>query len=522
LSLYSKNRARKSLFATIGFRGLSQLATVFSYIVLVRALSEQAFGVLNLLYAFIPFFTTVGSLGLDQTLRRFQPEYLRKGEQGNAAWLARSVRLTRFLSNLILIALVLAAWNWIAPWFQLGPYRGDFLVFGVLILLYFQVNIFQFSLASHMLHQYSVGSVAILSLAKLLIYAVLAWLGQLNLRNAIVADTLAYGAAYGFLWLAYRRVGENFASAATAEASPLAARRPDRPELSRMGRFAAFSHLNDSTSLLVYSETDRFFIAGLMNPLAVGAYAFYTRLNEMAGTLIPLKLFDNLVQPLFFSVPAEEARAKLPRYFTLLVNLNLAYQLPLIAMTAVYHHEIVGLFFGGKFIEHSTLLALVVLYATTNNVFAVPLTLVAQYRERAALILSSNVWSVWQVAAMLLLVPRFGLAGAATATGTFNLLRNLYVWWQVRDDAVWLNMRSVLLLSVVIWAPAIGLCLAVRDANLSSVVNLLCGMLICGIAALIHVRSPAICDSDRRVLSNLLHGRERMALRLAGLLPGRS
>ena len=48
---YSKGRVRRSLFHTVFFRALSQLATVGSYVVLVRGMTEQAFGVLNLLYA---------------------------------------------------------------------------------------------------------------------------------------------------------------------------------------------------------------------------------------------------------------------------------------------------------------------------------------------------------------------------------------------------------------------------------------------------------------------------------------
>jgi len=42
-------------------------------------MSKTDFGVFNLLYSFIPLVGTVASLGLEQTLRRFQPEYLRQG-----------------------------------------------------------------------------------------------------------------------------------------------------------------------------------------------------------------------------------------------------------------------------------------------------------------------------------------------------------------------------------------------------------------------------------------------------------
>jgi O-antigen/teichoic acid export membrane protein len=74
MALYSPEKARRSIFNTIGYRAISQLATFVGYVVLVRALSEQSFGIYSLLYAFIPVISTAASLGLEQTLRRYQPE----------------------------------------------------------------------------------------------------------------------------------------------------------------------------------------------------------------------------------------------------------------------------------------------------------------------------------------------------------------------------------------------------------------------------------------------------------------
>lgn len=480
-----------------------------STIVLVRSMAEHAFGVFSLLYSFIPIVTTLGSLGLDHTLRRFQPEYLRNGRAGVAAWLLNVVRIARFGSNLIIISAVLLAWNWVAPWFKFTEYRADFIVFAVLILLYFQVLLLQYSLSSHMLHQASVGSIALLSVAKLIAYISLSYPGELTLRNAIYADTLAYAAAFAFLLFVHARK----CSVRSGRTSP------DVEDKRRMKRYAGFSHLNDSTSLLVYSETDRFFIAALLSPIAVGAYAFYTRLSEMTASFIPQRLFDNLVQPMFFGIAQEEADHKIPRFFTLLVNLNLVYQLPLIVFTSVYHREIVETVFGGKFLEESFLLPVIVAFSTTGNVLAVPLTLVAQYKEKTSLILMSQAAGFYQVAAMFILVPFVGLVGAATATGTFNLLRNLFVWWHVRRTAVWLNWPWVMIMAVLIWGCAGALSFAIATYTaMPAIVEMVCGIAVCGAGILVYLRSPAVCDSDRAILRTVLHGREGKILRWIGIL----
>src|SRR5579862_643465 len=363
MALYSPGKARRSLLNTVGYRAISQVATIVGYVVLVRALPEQSFGVYSLLYAFIPVISTVASLGLEQTLRRFQPEYLRESQEQTASWLLRVVTLARLSSNALIIALVLLAWNWVAPLFQLAGYRADFSVFGLLVLLYFQGRILEFSLASHMLHRFVVGSTVIVAVVKLAGYVALAATHTMTLRTAILADTVAFGLAWLFMRMAYRR----YATGARA-----AAVRPPASERKRLWRYALFNNFNDAGSILLYVQTDNFFIAALLNEIAVGAYAFYTRINAMVSNLTPMRLFENVVQPVFFATPPEKAAERIPRFFTLLLNCSLVAQLPIIAYTTAYHREIVLLLLGGKFLELSWLMPVIIAFGTTSNVIAIP------------------------------------------------------------------------------------------------------------------------------------------------------
>jgi O-antigen/teichoic acid export membrane protein len=511
MALYNRERARRALFHTVGFRVLSQVATVLGYVVLVRGMSALSLGIYSLLYSVIPVISAVASLGLDQVLRRFQPEYLHAGNVRGSAWLVRYVTIARLLSSVALIVLLLLAWNLVAPIFQLQSHRADFALLSLVVMLYFQVLILQNSLASHMLHRYSVGSAVVLSVGKLLAYSMLLVSVGLTLQHAILADTTAYVGAYAFLYIAHWRLCRPPGDAQ--------AYRPGVEERKRIQSFAIISNFSDASSLLLYVQTDNFFIAALMNPIAVGAYAFYARLNEMTLNLIPIRLFENVVQPLLFSVRRDEAAERLPRYFTLLVNISLLVQLPLIAYTAAYHHEIVQLLFGGKFIEYSGLLPVVVAFAISDNVVSTPVTMVAQYTEQAAIILKSQLFGLYQIAAMLTLVPILGLYGAAIATGTLHLFRNAYVWWRVRPFARWVNWAPALATGVIIWGAAIGACVALKGATGSPLANLVAGAVVCGVAGLVYVRGPAFTHTDREILAAVLHGRERRILGWLGLVP---
>jgi O-antigen/teichoic acid export membrane protein len=245
----------------------------------------------------------------------------------------------------------------------------------------------------------------------------------------------------------------------------------------------------------------------------------------MASNLTPIRLFENVVQPLFFAIPPEQARDRVPRYFTLLLNCGLVVQLPIVAYATVYHQEIVALLLGGKFLDLSWLMPVIIAFGTTSNVVAIPVTSVAQYQERASLILLSQAFGIYQIVCMILLVPTLGLLGAAVATGTYHLFRNLFVWWNVRRDARWLNFGAVVAYTTLIWGGAVLACFGLKSVMAAPpLVAMGCGVAVCALAGLLYVRSPALSRSDRELLAQLFHGREARMLQRLGLLkqPGRA
>jgi O-antigen/teichoic acid export membrane protein len=510
MPIYDRSKARRSLFDTIAYRLASQIATVLGYIVLVRAMRKEDFGVLSLLYSFIPLVGTVVSLGLEQTLRRFQPEYLRLGDSAAAAWLVKRVAFLRLFANCVVLSAVLLAWNHVAWHFGLGPYRTQFAIFCGLVLLYFQCQILQLTMAAHMMHRYSVGSVAMLSYGKLIWYSALAAAGALTLRNAIFADTLAYITIYVFLRIMYHR---QCASTTTAGVY-----RPTPVERKRLLRYGLFNNFNDAGTFLLESRIDSFFIAGFMNAVSVGIYSFYLRLTEMSINVLPGRLFDNVIQPMFFAVKPAEANWRVPQYFTFLLNMNLLLLWPILAFSVAYHAEIVRVLFGGKFIEQSWLLCVILGFATLNS-FATPAALVAQYEEKAHIQLLSKVFAVYNVAALFVLVPALGLYGAALAIGSSQLLKNGFVWWCMRRRAVWVNAASSIATSVVLWGATVAVCYAMKSLfNVPAIVQLVLGIAVFAAVSMIHVRGPVLCASDREMLLRLFRGREAGLLRVLGLL----
>jgi O-antigen/teichoic acid export membrane protein len=221
---------------------------------------------------------------------------------------------------------------------------------------------------------------------------------------------------------------------------------------------------------------------------------------------------------MFFAVESNEADTRLPQYFTFLLNSNLLLQWPIVAFAVAYHSEIVRAVFGGKFIEQAWLLPLVLAFSTINC-FATPVSLMAQYEEKTHIQLLSKIFAGYNVVAMLLLIPYWGLYGAAIASGSAQALKNLFVWWHVRRRAVWLNAPIALSLNMLLWGGAVLICYALKLLIPGpSYVQLAIGLLVFACVALIAIRSPVLSHTDRELFHRLFQGRETRFLRFLGIL----
>ena len=511
--MYSRDRARRSFVDSAVLRVVSQISTAVGYVILVRALPTEPFGVYSLFNTFIAAIGAVLSLGLEQVLQRYSPEYLRAGNAPAAARLVRIVASGRFAINVLLLAVILLAWNHLAPLVNVAPsYRSAFIIFCVLILLHFQVRVLQLALGSHMLHRFSVGAMIVLSLVRLVGYSLLVLTQRVTLETAILVDIVGYAGAYVGQRIVYHK-----------RALTQNARVPYRfapEERKRMVRYGLLNNFNDAGGLLLYSTLDNFVIAAFLGTVSVGIYSFYSRLRMMVYSALPVPQFLNVIYPLFFSIPSANARYSIPKYFSLLVNLNLIVQWPILAYVTAYHRELVQVMLAGKFVDYSWLLPMFMAFSILNGV-ETPVGLVAQYEEKAGTLLLGKLFAAYNVVAMVVLVPYFGVYGAVLASGTAQVLKNAFVWWAVRNRAIWLNARASLAISISLWGATAVVCSAAKALlPIPDLAQLLLGVVVCCAVGLVYIRTPVLSASDRAIISSVLGEKGVGLLRHIGFLPG--
>jgi hypothetical protein len=128
-------------------------------------------------------------------------------------------------------------------------------------------------------------------------------------------------------------------------------------------------------------------------------------------------------------------------------------------------------------------------------------------------------FGIYNIVVMLALLPVLGIYGAAIASGSAQALKNLFIWWHVRRRARWMNVRAALLFGFLLWSGVVALGYLFKEiTEWHPFVDLVTGAVVIGLAFLLHVRTPAIARSDRRLLELILGGKERAALRRVGLV----
>jgi O-antigen/teichoic acid export membrane protein len=194
-------------------------------------------------------------------------------------------------------------------------------------------------------------------------------------------------------------------------------------------------------------------------------------------------------------------------------------QWPALAFATAYHHEIVQLVFHSKFIDKSWLLPVLMGFGTLN-VIADPVSLVAQYDEKAHILLLSKLFAAYNILAMFLLVPLLGIYGAALAGGTAQAMKNLFVWWCVRKRAVWTNAGAALLSSIALWGAVVCICYGLKVLlPLPVSLQVVMGAIVFVIAGLLYVRSPALSASDRDILRSVTPDKALRIMQRVGFLP---
>jgi len=403
-------------------RFISQVISFFVSIYVIRQIPVAVYGDYLLLGSILSYCSLFASLGLTGVFQRYIPDFTSEKQDAGISFLVFTGLAARLVIGVLLVILVFVFSGPIGTWLNFPNLGFYFNIYAFVIVLNLLVTLLDVALTS-LLRQ-------LVTNTSLLVYNLLRGIGfflviqqGLGLRELLVVELVS-----NLLRLLILSFGlHNYLPKwqhITSQSRTLF----DIPRLAKYGLWAYF---NDVSYMFFNTDTDNFIISNQLGSSYVGIYGFANRIAAMITEWSPISVGANVITPLFFE---RYARSKDPleldRLFGLINKLVYLFFIPVLMIVALLNIQLITLVFGNKYLEASWLLIGVLFYQVVNA-YQFPLGLVVFALEKNQYNFYSRIFSLYNLAADLILVNIWGVAGILIATASAITLKNLFIYWKI-------------------------------------------------------------------------------------------
>lgn len=390
-------------------------------IYLARVLGAEDLGLYALGMTMVGFLGIFNALGLPQSAVRFVSMYRATGKiRLLHGFLARSTVLL-VLTNLFFAACLLMVGPWVAVHFYHAPALGRYLSVFALIMLSGALN----ALFGQVLAAYKEVSrrTVITTLVATGVTIVLA-VGLIALGTGLWGYLVAQvGSAVIVLLMLTSLVWKLTPKEGAYSPDRLARLEPEVISFSLAAFGVGFLEF-------LMSQSDKIFLGLYLSARAVGIYAVAAGL--VAFVPIVLQSINQIFAPTIADLHTRGERELLGRIFQILTKWSLGLTAPLAAVIIIFAHPFMRIF-GSEFESGWPILVIGTLGQLVNcGVGSVGYLLLMSGNQRRLFRVQLVMAGV--ICAMnLLLIPRWGITGAAIAAALSNILTNLWYLREVRN-----------------------------------------------------------------------------------------
>lgn len=289
--------------------------------------------------------------------------------------------------------------------------------------------------------------------------------GVLALGLGAVAAAWAYGLAYivaGLLGLYY-----------LLRYTPLFER--TEPVLMRRELLAFSAPLMITAAMLqILSHIDTFFLGYFSSTGTVGIYNVVYPLGQLLTVV--LSAFGFMIMPAISSLDADESAGEMRRTYQIAAKWVLLATLPVFLVVALFPEMVLKLTFGGEYVPGALALSVLSVGFFTHAIVGPNGNTLTSVGRTQVIMYDNIAIAVTNVALNLLLIPRYGLLGAAVATSvSYGLLNALYTYQLYRETGIQPFTSGMIRPTVVAFA-LVGVLYWVTTAFFSVTLPLLVGM----------------------------------------------
>ncbi len=473
----------------------------------VRMLSVEEYGAYKLAGSVIMVGSYITSCGLDNMLQRFGAEMVARQRYGALRTLLTWVKLVRGAALLAFCGVLLLARDPVSGFFAFPPMLTDLLVLVCAILTVRSANtIYGFAFFSargaYLESSLVRAAVAVLTLAGFLV-AFVAARSILGVLGAMLA-----GPALAFAWIVWRN--QRWLHAHPPAPGGVAEIDADGYR-GRILRYSLIGYLAINVNVFRDLSADSFVIAHYLGPEQVAMYGLASTLILFANALNPAALLRGLLTPLLTARHAvAEDDTGLLRGFRFLNKAVMLLHWPLATLLLVLGGEVIRLVYSPEYTTAYPALAVLSAFGYFLGL-TYPFVPVIAALEKNILLLLSGLTSVYNLALDILLVPRFGIGGAAFATGSAAVLQLALYWFAFRRVfGIRLSFPfAVALRTALNLAVPVAIALLLKD-YLANVMQLLLLIAACGLCYCVAVFFNHGLDAEELRLFDGLRRRARV------------
>lgn len=408
--------------AGIVFAGtVLELAISFlAQLLIARYLGPINYGAVSIGLKVMTAGSIVVLIGLDSGIGRYLPRYDTPAER-------RGVLLSAFQLALPVAALVAGVVFVSADWIATAVFHDASItpvlrVFSIALpfaafvrLTVGSVQGMQQSFPKVVIQQFTIPIVRFLLIAGVLAFGL-----------GAVAAAWAYGIAYvvaGVLGLYYLH-----------RHTPLFER--TEPVLMRRELLAFSAPLMITAAMLqILSHIDTFFLGYFASTRAVGIYNVVYPLAQLLTVV--LSAFGFMIMPAISSLDADESAGEMRRTYQVAAKWVLLATLPVFLVVALFPEMVIKLTFGREYVPGALALSVLSVGFFTHAIVGPNGNTLTSVGRTRVIMYDNVAVAVANVALNLLLIPRYGLLGAAIATSlSYGLLNFLYTYQLYRETGI--------------------------------------------------------------------------------------
>lgn len=175
--------------------------------------------------------------------------------------------------------------------------------------------------------------------------------------------------------------------------------------------------------------SDNIMLGILLGNEAVGTYAAPQTIGRIAS------IFHNIVQFLFYpiivSLVVSGNIGEAGKLYKIVTKWVIVFSIPLAVLTVLFSKDIISFVFGDKYVESYIVLPILLLGFLVHSAFGSNGPTLVAFDEHKKILLYSSIASLFNILLNLILIPRYGIIGAAIATTVSLMLMNVLISYRL-------------------------------------------------------------------------------------------